>query len=163
MSCLYEYKNCAGTTLVELLVVVLVIAVLSGTAISLLSGSQSQMAAEEAIKKVAVDISYVRSDAMANGEPRYMVFGISGDSYRAYDETNTLLVHPQKKSDYTVSLAKLHSGSGLDMTYADFGGSDTLFLGANGVPAAGGRVSINAANITWTVTVAGTGHIILSN
>jgi type II secretory pathway pseudopilin PulG len=149
--------------MVELLVVVLVIAVLSGTAISLLSGSQSQMAAEEAIKKVAADISYVRSDAMANARARYMVFGVAGESYRAYDESDVLLVHPQKKSGYTVSLATLYSGAGLDMTYADFGGSDTLFFGANGVPAAGGRVSIDAADIKWTVTVAGTGHLTISN
>lgn len=163
MTTSFGHKNCAGTTLVELLVVVVIIAVLSGTAISLLSGGQSQIAAEDAAKKVAADVSFVRADAMAHNENRYIVFEISGESYRACDENDALLIHPTKKAAFTVSLATLYRDTGLDMTDADFGGSDTLFFGANGIPVAGGRVSINAGNSTWTVTVAETGHLIISD
>ena len=46
-----------GVTLVELLIVLAVIAVLSGAAISLLANAHSQSAIEEAANRIAADIA----------------------------------------------------------------------------------------------------------
>ncbi len=157
----YKRSDCSGTTLVELLIIVLIIAVLSSTAISILGGSQKQRAAQEAARKVATDISYARSEAMAYHQVRYVVFRADLEVYGICDQSG-LIVNPLSKNDYTVKLDKLFAGTGIDLARADFGGSDSLHFDDSGLPFSEGTVEINAGNSTWKVIVEPTGHVSIS-
>ena len=151
-------SNCSGTTLVELLIIVVIIAVLAGTAISILSGSQKQRAAEEAATLLAADICYARAEAIAHHEVRYVLFRTDLESYGIADQVG-LVIHPLSKHNYQVDLDTRFAGTEIDLLTADFGGSDSLFFNAKGVPVSEGSVEINAGNSTWTVYVESTGHV----
>lgn len=152
----------AGLTLVELLLVLIVIAVLAGAAISLLSSGQKQIAAEEAVQRLATDLDYARSDAAAHRSERCVVFDENAESYSVYAGA-ALLWHPVSKRPFVVDLEGHFPGAGLELDAADFGGSDTLRFDAHGVPADGGQVLLRGPGILWTIRVAaGTGCVTVS-
>ncbi len=150
----------AGVTLAELLVVMAVIAVLSGAAISLLSGGQAQTAAEEAAARVTADIAFAQSDAIAHRAPRTLVFDEQRDSY-VLNANGATLVHPVSKRPYAVDLALLFQGTRVDLRDVDFAGVDSLRFDAQGVPAAGGSLCIQAGGQRLAISVAAvTGRVV---
>jgi general secretion pathway protein H len=151
-----------GLTLVELLLVLIVVAVLAGAAITLLSSGQKQLAAEEAVQRLVTDLDYARADATANRSERCVVFDENAESYSVHAGA-TLLWHPVSKRPFVVDLDGYFPGAGLELDAADFGGSDTLRFDAHGVPAAGGQVLLRGPGILWTIQVAaGTGCVTAS-
>jgi prepilin-type N-terminal cleavage/methylation domain-containing protein len=151
-----------GLTLVELLLVLIVIAVLSGAAISLLSSGQKQIAAQEAAERLMTDLEYAQSDAIANRSERCVVFDENTESYGVYAGA-TLLWHPVSKRPFVVDLDDAFPGAALDLDSPDFGGSDTLRYDGHGVPAAGGQVRVVGPGAGWTIRVAaGTGCVTAS-
>jgi prepilin-type N-terminal cleavage/methylation domain-containing protein len=151
-----------GLTLVELLLVLIVIAVLSGAAISLLSSGQKQVAADEAVQRLMTDLEYAQSDAIASRSERRVVFDENAESYGVYAGA-TLLWHPVSKRPFVVDLDDVFPGAGLDLDSPDFGGSDTLRFDSHGVPIAAGQVRVRGPGASWTIhVVAGTGCITLS-
>jgi prepilin-type N-terminal cleavage/methylation domain-containing protein len=154
------HARCAGVTLAELLVVMAVIAVLSGAAISLLSGGQAQTAAAEAAARVAADIAFAQSDAIARRAPRTLVFDEPHDSY-VLNHDGATLVHPVTKRPYAVDLAGLFQGGRVDLRDVDFGGVDSLRFDAQGAPNAGGSLCVQAGGERLAVSVAAvTGRIV---
>jgi prepilin-type N-terminal cleavage/methylation domain-containing protein len=154
------HARCAGVTLAELLVVMAVIAVLSGAAISLLSGGQAQTATEEAAARVAADIVFAQSDAIAHRAPRTLVFDEQRDSY-VLNTDGATLVHPVTKRPYAVDLAALFRGTHVDLHDVDFAGADSLRFNAQGVPAAGGSLRVQAGGHQLAVSVAAvTGRVV---
>ncbi len=148
-----------GVTLVELLIVLVVIAVFSGTAISLLSSGHGDMVADEAVKRLVTDLEFAQSSAIAHRAERRVVFDENGESYGVY-EGATLLWHPVSKRPFRVDLGEIYRGGALDLDAPDFGGSDTLRFNAQGVPVTGGTVWIKGPGGGWSIQVAsGTGHI----
>lgn len=151
-----------GLTLVELLLVLIVIAVLSGAAITLLSSGQKQLAAQEAVQRLMTDLEYAQSDAIASRSERRVVFDENAESYSVYAGA-TLLWHPVSKRPFAVDLDDLFPGAGLDLASADFAGSDTLRFDGRGLPVAGGQLQLRGPGAGYTIRVApGTGSISVS-
>jgi len=151
-----------GLTLVELLLVLIVIAVLSGTAITLLSSGQKQIAAQEAVQRLMTDLEYAQSDAIVNRSERSVVFDENAESYSVYAGA-TLLWHPVSKRPFAVALDDLFPGAGLDLVSANFAGSDTLRFDGHGLPVAGGQLQIRGPGASYTIHVAaGTGCVTVS-
>jgi type II secretory pathway pseudopilin PulG len=146
-------------TLVELLIAFAVIAVLTGTAISLLSSGYAQTAAREAAQRVAADVVFAQADAIASHAPRTVVFEVDTETYGLYEDGG-LLYHPVSKRPFTVVLGNLFRGTGIDLEEADFGGETRLKFDVNGIPASGGEVWLNAGGRSYMVTVSDlTGHV----
>lgn len=154
------HARSAGVTLAELLVVMAVIAGLSGAAISLLSGGQAQTATEEAAARVAADIVFAQSDAIAHRAPRTLVFDEQRDSY-VLNADGATLIHLVTKRPYAVDLAALFRGTRVDLRDVDFAGADSLRFDAQGVPSTGGSLCVEAGGQQFAVSVAAvTGRIV---
>lgn len=146
-------------TLVELLIVVAVIAVLSGAAISLLTTGHSQIAAEDAARRVAADLAFAQADAIAKRSERLVIFDAATDAYGIYSG-GAPLTHPVSKKPFLVDFGDLFHGVEVDLRVPGFGGSDTLRFDVEGIPACGGTVGLQAGGSDWEVTVADvTGHV----
>ena len=151
-----------GVTLIELLVVTVMIAVLSGAAISLLTAGHRDTAAQEAARRVAADIAYAQADAIAHGATRQVVFDPATEKYTLTDG-GSAIAHPLTKEKFVVSLVRVFHGSGMDLESADFGGSKILTFGSDGTPAPGGSVILSAGGHSCAVDVAdGTGRITIT-
>lgn len=142
----------AGFTLVEVLVVMGIIAVLSGIAISLLSHGHADGVAQEAANRIVGDLEYVRAEAIANHAERYVVFDEATERYAAYS-TGGLLRHPISRKEFLVDLSALYAGTQVDLDSIDFGGGDTLRFDADGMPTLAGEVVVNAAGNRLVVSV----------
>jgi Tfp pilus assembly protein FimT len=151
----FSRARAAGVTLAELLVVTAVIAVLAGTAISLLSGGHTQTAAEEAAHRVAADIAFAQADAIAQRMPRTLIFDAGNDTYQLC-QNGTLLVHPVSKKSYAVDVGNLFSGTHVDLRDPDFGGTDSLRFGADGAPLCGGSVAVETTGHRIRISVSAT-------
>jgi len=134
----------AGATLAELLVVMAVIAVLSGTAIALLSGGRAQSAAGAAAAQLAEDIAYAQADAIARHLPRTLIFDTEHESYALY-ENGTALRHPVTGKFFVVDLDAAYPGTGIDLAKVGIGAGDSLRFTADGTPHAGGALLLHAA------------------
>lgn len=151
-----------GVTLIELLVVTVMIAVLSGAAISLLTAGHRDTAAQEAARRVAADIAYAQADAIAHRATRQVVFDPATEKYTVTDG-GSAITHPLTKVEFVVSLVRVFHGSGIDLESADFGGTQTLTFGSDGTPSPGGTVTVSAGGHSYAVDVAdGTGRITIT-
>ena len=144
--------DCAGITLIEVLVVMGIIAVLSGIAISLLSGGHSGGVAREAANRIVGDLEYVRAEAIASHAQRYVVFDGAAEQYAAHS-AGGLLRHPVTRKEFLVDLSTLYAGVGVDLDSINFGGGDTLRFDADGMPTLAGEVVVNAAGNRLVVSV----------
>ncbi len=156
-------RHCTGVTLVELLILVAVVAVLAGTAISLLSGGHLETAGEDAAHRLATDLAFAQANAIANRSERLVIFSAVEGSYSVCSAGGTPLTHPVTKKPFLVELTGLYRGANVAIQTANFGGSDTLRIGVDGIPVSGGKVMLYAGGTTWQIAVAdGTGHISIS-
>jgi prepilin-type N-terminal cleavage/methylation domain-containing protein len=143
----------AGLSLVELLIVMVILAVLAGIAISTLSSGRAQTAAGEAAQRVAADLAFAQADALAHHAARIVTFDAAAERYGVYDEAG-LLRDPISHLPYQVDLATLFPGANVDLASAAFGGDVSLRFDASGAPVAGGEVTLNAAGDGYKVCVA---------
>ncbi len=141
------------------MIVIALIAVLSGVAIALLSGGHAQSAAQEAACRVAADVAFAQADAIAHRAARAIVFDAAGESYAVY-AGGVVQTHPVSKLPFRVDLASATPGARVDLQLPNFGGGDTLSFSADGTPASGGKVDFRAGGSCWRVTVSElTGHV----
>lgn len=152
-----------GFTLPELLVVLLVIAILSGVAITMLARPQAQEALEGGARRVAADVAYAQAKAVTHGEARWVVFEPDSARYSLRDAGGAVIPHPIAKTDYVVEIGQLHPNIRLSLSEVAFAGSDTLRFDRHGVPAAGGELTVSGSAGQWTVAVSpGTGRVVIT-
>ena len=134
------------------MVLVVVIAVLSGAAISLLSMGGAQHAAEEAARRLVADLEFAQVDAIANRSPRLVAFDIAAESYSVRSQSGAI-THPVTKKPYEVDLGELYRGAAVDLRKTGFSGVDTLRIASDGSPQKSGSLFIGAAGIWWRIDV----------
>ena len=156
-------RSASGFTLVELLIMIAVIAVLSGAAISLLHSGHSQSAAEEAARRIAADIAFVQIQAITNRTAYTIHFTDATESYGVY-AGGTQIRHPVSKQLFQVDFARLFPGAGVNLRSPNFGGADSLRFESGGTPLAGGSVGVQASGSTWKLQVEnGTGRVTITS
>ncbi len=149
----------AGVTLVELLIVIAVLGILAGAGFSAISGNTSETALEEGLRRMAADLSYAQTMAVASGSPHTVAFDPGNDSYALVQGASPLL-HPITKRSYAVRLDAEFRGSGLSIVDCNFAGADTLRFLGSGIPAAGGWVTLRSGSAQGTLAVSSsTGRI----
>ena len=136
-----------------------VLAIVAGSGYALLAGGHHEWAAESAAGRVAADIEFAQSDAIARHEVRTVRFDTSGDAYFIVSEGASIR-HPMTNMSYRVEFAEQFPGAVVNLRDAAFGGADSLTFTADGLCVAGGKVSIDVGERSWSVAVADhTGHI----
>jgi len=126
---------------------------------SVISGRTSETALEEGIRRVAADLSYAQTVAVASGSSTTVAFDPSDDSYALLSGTSPML-HPITKRSYAVRLDREFRGAGLRIVDCSFTGGDTLRFLGSGIPAAGGWVTVGSGTALGTLAVSSsTGRI----
>jgi prepilin-type N-terminal cleavage/methylation domain-containing protein len=143
-----------GFTMVEVVIVVVIIGIAALIAVPMMSSAAS-LQIRSAANMIAADIEYTKSMAISRGQKYSVVFDKSADSYKIVGPDGTTTIdHPVKKGfKYIVNFQNESKLNQVDITNADFGGSQTVTFDCLGSPDNGGSVVLQADGTTKTVTV----------
>ena len=145
--------SCTGFTVVELLIVVVILSIVALTAVPMMSSAAS-MQIRSATNMIAADVEYARSMAISRGQNYRVVFDKNADNYRIVDQSGTVIQHPVKKGfTYIVDFRNESRLSRVDITNANFNGTQTVEFDPLGSPLYGGSVNLQAGAVTATVSV----------
>jgi prepilin-type N-terminal cleavage/methylation domain-containing protein len=140
-------------TLIEILIVVVILAIAAMTAVPMLS-SASSMQIRSAVNLIMADLEYAKSMAISRGQNYSVVFDVSSDSYSIQDQGGNVIPHPVKKGQsYTISFPNEGRLSRVDIANVDFSGGQTVQFDCLGSPDHGGTITLQAGDMTATVTV----------
>lgn len=144
----------SGFTLVEIVIVIVVIGIAALLAIPMMSSAAS-LQIRSAANMLAADLEYAKSMAISRGQNYSVVFDKDTDSYKIVDPLGNTIEHPVKKGfDYVVSFQNESRLNRVDITSADFGGTQTVTFDCLGSPVgSGGSVVLQADSTTKTITV----------
>lgn len=143
--------------MIELLIVVSVLALMAGIAVSLLSPGSSSHAVADAARRIAADVEFARADALAHRSSRTVVFDPPSETYGVHAGAPPLW-HPVTNTPYVVDIRSLYGG--VDLETASFGGEEKLQFDGGGKPAAGGEIVLRGGSAIWRVRVEpGTGRV----
>lgn len=144
-----------GFSLMELSLVVVLLALLTGIAAPRYSSSTNNYQVNMAARKVAADLGRARADAWNRGVHRTVTFNTTALQYTltaVADMNNSTL------ADTVVSLNI--SPYNLTQITASFGGGASVIFDGYGMPNNGGTVTVTSGTLSQTVTLnATTGNI----
>ncbi len=142
-----------GFTVVELLIVVVILSIVALTAVPMMSSAAS-IQIRSAANMIAADVEYARSMAISRGQNYRVVFDKNADNYRIVDLNGNVIQHPVKKGfTYVVDFPTESRLSRVDITNANFNGTQTVEFDCLGSPLFGGTVNLQAGAVTATVSV----------
>jgi prepilin-type N-terminal cleavage/methylation domain-containing protein len=138
-------------TLIEVLIVVVILTIAALTAVPMMS-SASSMQIRSAVNLIMADLEYAKSMAISRGQDYSVVFDVGTDSY-SIQQGGTVIQHPVKKGDYIVSFPNDGRLSRVNVTSVDFSGNQSVQFDCLGSPDHGGTISLQAGDMTATITV----------
>jgi prepilin-type N-terminal cleavage/methylation domain-containing protein len=145
-------------TLIEVLVVVTVIAIAGAIVVpQMLKAGTLQIQAGG--RMVIADLLYAQNEAIAQAAVRRVVFDPAQNRYRLTDGSGVALQASWRSggsntADYSVDFNRDTRFSGVKLSAADFGGTQTIEFDALGTPSAGGTVDLTAGNVHYRIAVA---------
>lgn len=141
-----------GFTVVELVIVIMILAIAALTAIPMMS-SGSSMQIRSAVNLIMADLEYAKSMAITRGQYYFVRFDPVSDSYQLEDQDG-VIQHPVKKGfNYIVSFPNDSRLNKVDVTNVNFNTTQRVRFDSLGSPDNGGTVSLQAGNMTATITV----------
>ncbi|MFQ6035192.1 MAG: GspH/FimT family protein [Sedimentisphaerales bacterium] len=159
-----------GFTVIEILIVVVIIAIAALIAVPMMSSAAS-IQIRAAANMIAADLEYAKSMAISRGQNFSVVFDKSTESYSIKNQDGNIIPHPVKKGfDYVINFQNDSRLNRVDIVDADFDATSEIkfdYLGSpysgDGTPLNNGIITLQAAEITKTVTVEPvTGYISIS-
>lgn len=141
-----------GFTVIELLIIVVILSIAALTAIPMMSSAAS-MQIRSAANLVMADLEYAKSMAITRGQNYFVRFDPVADSYQIEDQDNNVIPHPVKKGLYIVSFRNDSRLNQVDVTNVNFNTNQIVQFDSLGSPDYGGTVSLQAGNMTATITV----------
>lgn len=142
-----------GFTVVELLIVVVILSIVALTAVPMMS-SAAGIQIRSAANMIAADIEYARSMAISRGQDYSVEFSKDTDSYRILDQSDAVIQHPVKKGfPYVVNFQSESRLNRVDITNANFDGTQKVTFDCLGSPDNGGTVNLQAGAVSATITV----------
>jgi len=162
-----------GFTLVEVLLVVAILGILAGAAVSTLNSDESEV--DAAARQLAADLLQAQQLAIAHRLPvgLSMPGGLAATTFVLTDGTalasaETALrargtLSDQEVSRLVAARPRTADGIGPAIGKADFGGGSVLLFGADGAPATGGVVTVQLRAMALNVRCAPvTGRIVVT-
>lgn len=135
-----------GTSLLEMVLVIVIIAILAAIAAPRYAGSVGRYRAEMTARRIVADLSLARKSARAAGAARTVTFTPASNEYRIPDVGSL----KNSSADHVVQLADAYSAS---LVSANFGGDAVVVFDAYGVPDSGGQVVVQAGSFQKTVVL----------
>jgi len=142
-----------GFTVVELLIVVVILSIVALTVVPMMS-SAAGIQIRSAANMIAADVEYARSMAISRGQNFRVEFDKNADSYRILDLNGNVIQHPVKKGfPYVVNFQSESRLNRVDITNANFNGTQTVEFDCLGSPVNGGTVNLQAGAVGATISV----------
>jgi type II secretion system protein H len=124
-----------GYTLIELIVVIVVIGILAGTATVSVDRVNDNTRLTNAAYRALSDLRYAQELAMTHTRPVNYIVSVGGDSYQVrWADTGVLVTTPVDKEDLNI---QFNTGDYKDVTISS-GLSSTLSFDTTGLPRIGG-------------------------
>ncbi len=135
----------AAFTLIEMVTVMAIIATLAALTVPRFGRSLELRRAEGAARLVAADVLRAREFSRISGTPHSIAFNTLTSAY-----TIDMPDPDHPRVNYSVSLPFMF---GVVVTSASFNSSPTLSFTSEGLPSAGGTVTVAAGRIARTITI----------
>lgn len=144
-----------GFTLIEFIMVIVIVGILASLVIPRFESFYA-IKLDGAVKKVVSDIRYVQQIAISEHVNTRIVFNTAADTYTAYKEVPPpgsgnwiIMVDPFSRSSLNpwVNFTTDPKYKGIDISNADFGGTQTLRFNWQGVPQNGGGINLPAQGL----------------
>ncbi len=136
-----------GFTLIELVIVVMIAAVMTGIAAGRYGQALARYRADHAARRIAADLALARSEAKTTGNSVTVSFDPAQDRYQVFNVRG--LNNPE--SGYSVALGEAPYGSTL--VSAALGGDAAVVFNGHGVPDSGGTVVVQSGAAERTVSL----------
>jgi prepilin-type N-terminal cleavage/methylation domain-containing protein len=134
----------AGYTLLELLLVVCIVALLTGIA-GIASGASDTQHLDMAEVQILDALAWAQAQARSNRAPVAVVFDLTRDRFALVDEHGALLTDPLTRAGYLVSFQHPNQPRLVDIVAASFGTAGlAVIFDAQGVPLTGGAIILEA-------------------
>jgi len=132
---------------------VTIVGILCVTAEAFFSGF-TEYKLDAAARRIASDIRYLQERAMESHGDHKIVFDTAQNRYALYamSPSQQLLKDPFTGQDFIVDLDE-EIDSGITLSSASFGGSQSLTFDRQGAPSSGGTIQITASKMKKMVTV----------
>ncbi len=137
----------AGFTLIELVIVVVIAAVMTGIAMGRYGQALARYRADHAARRVAADLALARSEAKTTGSSVTVSFDPANNRY----QVSAIPGLNSSASEYSVALGEAPYGSTL--VSAALGGDAAVVFNGHGVPDSGGTVVVQCGVTERTVSL----------
>ncbi len=142
-----DTRTSRGFTLVEVVIVVLILGILAAVAAPRFAGALHRARAEEAAKRIQVDLGYAREKAISSSSPLTVSFTPLTDDY-----TIPVLADLNRPGrQYAVALNSSPYNAAL--VSATLGGDGDVQFDRYGIPDSGGTITVESGGYQQTVTV----------
>jgi prepilin-type N-terminal cleavage/methylation domain-containing protein len=157
----HQRRTLRGFTLVEIIVVVVLLAIVSLTAIPVLS-SAADMQVRSAADKIAADLDYAKGLAITHQKTYTVVFAPSEEKYQVQDSTGTILKHPLRNGDFIEDFTKDRRVKKVNIVSTNLSGNAVTFdylgtpyagTGTSSPLNAAGEITLQADSFTLVVKI----------
>jgi len=146
-------QGACGFTIIELTIVIVILGIMSASALTVFTGS-TEYRLDATARKIASDLRYGQQLAMDNHGSYRISFDVASDEYVLYDRDSTSdpAKDPFTGTDFVVEL-NTEIFSGVTLAKVDFGGSAYVEFDKEGTPSAGGTIYIASGGLKKKIEV----------
>ena len=143
---IHKRLSCAGFTLAELIIVVVIISIAALLAVPMIS-SAADSQVRSAANIIAADLEYAKSMSISRQQDYSVVFNVGANSYEIRDESNSVIAHPMKAGSFSVTISDDSRLSEVGITSALFDSTSTITFNYLGSPSNGSDTPLNSGVI----------------
>jgi prepilin-type N-terminal cleavage/methylation domain-containing protein len=142
-----DKMNRQGFTVLEMIMVILIVAILAVMSIPRFE-SYYTIKLEGAARKLVSDIRYAQRLAIARHETYGVEFNTGSDSYRLFRASdNSTATDPLTRSDMIIDFTAQTEYRGIDLSSANFGGTNKVQFNSLGAPQDGTGSALTSTGI----------------